>query len=159
MAKADVEFILSKVRTRSYGKGDTPHGGPLNPQGHESSQAGELLESEVEEQAERLGLIADSDFKVRTVPPMPIYRDAFSAQAFTEILTWLTTYQVPLAYTGGAAVGAAAFVRNCLGSITEWKQLQAGRSFTINVRGKPLRIESGSDVEDVVAAIEKKLKE
>lgn len=75
--------------------------------------------------------------------------------AFVELITISGPY---LAQAGLAAGGFAAFVRNVLGSIDDWRKIRGQRSMTINVRGKQIEIKENATAEDVVRAIEQALK-
>lgn len=62
-----------------------------------------------------------------------------------------------LAYAGGAAAGVAVFLRNVLGSISDWEKLRRGRTVTIKVKGENVQIEDGMDIDEVLRRIRKSL--
>jgi hypothetical protein len=58
------------------------------------------------------------------------------------------------AYMGGAAAGVAVFVRNTLGSITEWQKLRNGRSVEISVGKNVVKVTDGQDLVEVLKNIQ-----
>jgi hypothetical protein len=75
-------------------------------------------------------------------------------EAYLQIWDYII-YSGPYMVSGGvAAVGAAAFIRNTLGVITEWRNLRRGRRFFIQVNGKHVEIPDGATEAEVLAAIE-----
>lgn len=74
--------------------------------------------------------------------------------AFTDLVTYAAPYA---AYAGVAAGGMAAFLRNALGSIVEWRNLRQGRSVSIDVRGTLVEISDGATIEEVLPQIEEAL--
>lgn len=62
---------------------------------------------------------------------------------------------IPLGAATAAGIGS--FIRNVLGSMTDWQKLRLGRTIEIDVKGRKIPIKDGDSFIDVIHAIEKEL--
>jgi hypothetical protein len=90
------------------------------------------------------------DRRVST-PPGEHYGGFASLYQVWSYVTYSGPYLAALSVTAG---GGAAFIRNTLGAITEWRKLREGRSINIKVGGKDVSIPDGATEGEVLAAIE-----
>jgi hypothetical protein len=110
------------------------------------------IEKRLEEAAASSGLTFERKRARSFHRPASPHRGGF-ASVYTTIET-ISLAGPYLAYAGGAAAGVAIFVRNVLGSVTEWQKLRDWRSVEIVVKGKKVQVKDGADAEQVLKDIQ-----
>jgi hypothetical protein len=146
--------LTQRVRETTFGPPGREQLSVWPPPGDENLDAEILAKLQANAAASGLAVTRDTETHHRMeaeVRGVAHYGGPPLIEEFSQLLTYAGPY---LAQAGLAAGGFAAFVRNVLGSINEWKTLRQGRSVTISVHGRPLKIRDGASVEEVVRTIE-----
>ena len=85
--------------------------------------------------------------------PDRIERRSAAMAVGSEIIHLVTMYKTELAVAGGAGLVALTALQKLLSILVSWRTLQEGRTFTITVDGKPIDVDDGIELKDLIEKI------
>lgn len=153
---SEIKVVLCQwEETKTVGPSGSEETGTIPAPSRDPQRDRELLKLVKEAGvAQGLSYKEHRDFKVFNDNLTPHHGGFSSIDTIHEYITVSGPY---LGYAGAAATGIAVFIRNVIGSLSDWQKLRGGRSIEIDVRGKKIEIRDGASVDEVLGAIKSKL--